>query len=270
MLAARPAAVAISLLPFRFPWREQVYIGWVGLRGAVPIILALFPVMYGIENARLYFNVAFFVVLVSLVVQGWTVAPVARWLRLETPPPVEPAQRVTLDVPGHYEHEMVSFRVDTGSLVAGRDLSEFRIPGTARLMAVLRNGMPFADPDARLAEGDYVCFLARPNDVQALGQLFDPHTAPAHLEEHRYFGDFTLNGDAKVGDLAGVYGVEVSPQLAPLSLEQYLSRTFHGRASVGDTVTLGAAKLVVREIEHGRVTRVGLRLPLPSRADEQA
>ncbi|OGA72668.1 MAG: K+/H+ antiporter [Betaproteobacteria bacterium RIFCSPLOWO2_12_FULL_66_14] len=270
MLAARPVAVALSLLPFRFPWREQVYIGWVGLRGAVPIVLALFPMMYGIENARLYFNVAFFVVLVSLLVQGWSVSTTARWLGLELPPPIEPAQRVTLDVPGHYEHEMISFRVDSGSMVAGRDLGEFRLPETARIMTVLRNGIPVADHGIRLAEGDYVCLLARPKDVQHLGQLFNPHTAPAHLEVQRYFGDFTLNGDALVGDLASVYGLAVSPQIAQISLEQYLSRTFHGRASIGDTVTMGAAKLVVREMQDGKVTGVGLRLPLPSPDNEQS
>ena len=100
MLVARPAAVVASQLPFRFPWREQVFIGWVGLRGAVPVVLGLFPVMYGVEDARLYFNVAFFIVLVSLVLQGWTIAPAARLLRLEVPPSPEPLQRLTLDMPG--------------------------------------------------------------------------------------------------------------------------------------------------------------------------
>lgn len=96
MLVARPVAVMVGLLPFRLPWREQLFISWVGLRGAVPVVLALFPLIYGTEHARLYFNVAFFIVLVSLLLQGWTIAVTARWLRLEVPPAIEPLQRVSM------------------------------------------------------------------------------------------------------------------------------------------------------------------------------
>ncbi|MBS0003411.1 MAG: potassium/proton antiporter, partial [Thioalkalivibrio sp.] len=86
ILVARPLAVGVCLLPFHFPWREQLFIAWVGLRGAVPIILALFPLLAGLDLAEYFFHVVFFVVLISLLVQGWTVAPVARWLQLELPP----------------------------------------------------------------------------------------------------------------------------------------------------------------------------------------
>ena len=82
---ARPIAVFLSLVPFHFPKKDQVFISWVGLRGAVPIILALFPWLAGMPDEHLYFDVAFVVVIVSLVVQGWSIVPVARWLKLEVP-----------------------------------------------------------------------------------------------------------------------------------------------------------------------------------------
>ena len=261
MLVARPVAVLASLLPFQFPWREQLYIGWVGLRGAVPIVLALFPAMYGVEDARLYFNVAFFIVLVSLLLQGWTIAPAARLLRLEVPPQTEPLQRVTLDMPGHFEHEILGYEVQAGSLVAARDLGTLELPAGMQVMAVMRDGVPQSlAPALRFAPRDYVYVLARPEALAGVNKLFDPHQAPERLEEHHYFGDFVLNGDALLGDLADVYGLEIAAGDSGKTLADYLDQRFHGRVVVGDRASLGQAALVVREMQDGRVSRVGLKL----------
>lgn len=262
ILVARPLAVVLSLAPFRFPLREQAFIGWVGLRGAVPVVLALFPFMYGAEDARLYFDVAFFIVLVSLFLQGWTIAPAARLFGVEVPPSTEPAHRVTLDMPGHYEHEILSYEVPAGSFAGEHRLGEIELPGTARIIAVMRDGAPQAlDPGFALQPGDYVHLLSRPKNIPALNRLFDPHRAPERLDERRYFGDFVLNGDAVLADLGAVYGFEVPAAHASHTLAEYLDRRSHGRVVVGDRAPLGtAAELVVREIQDGRVTRVGLKL----------
>ena len=261
ILVARPLAVFACLAPFRFPWREQVYIAWVGLRGAVPVVLALFPMMYGADNARLYFNVAFVIVLVSLLVQGWTIAPAARLLRLEVPPSVEPQQRLTLDVPGHFEHEILGYPVQPGSLVCGRDLATLELPEGLQVMAVMRDGVPQPlRPGLELVPGDYVYVLTQASGLAEANRIFDPHQAPARLEEHQYFGDFVLEGDALLGDLANVYGFEIPPNDAPKSLAKYLDELFHGRVVVGDRAALGSAVLVVRDIRDGKVRRVGLKL----------
>ena len=261
MLVARPLAVVLSLLPFRLPWREQVLISWVGLRGAVPVVLALFPLIYEAEHARLFFNVAFFIVLVSLLLQGWTIRPAARWLQLEVPPVTEPLQRVTLDIPGHFEHEILCYEVRPGSPIAGRDFGELELPEDKQVMAVMRDGVPQAlRAGLRFGAGDYVYLLARPKSLARLSMLFDPHVEPERLEEHRYFGDFVLNGDAVAGEVAAVYGFEVPAGAAEQTLAQYLDEVFRGRVVVGDRLPLGGAQLVVREMEDGRVTRVGLRV----------
>ena len=261
MLVARPAAVAASLLPFRFPWREQLFISWVGLRGAVPVVLALFPVMYGVQDARLYFNVAFFIVLVSLVLQGWTIGPAARLLRVEVPPSVEPLQRLTLDMPKHFEHEILGYQVQAGSLAAARDLGTLELPEGTQIMAVMRDGAPQPlRPELGFKPGDYVYMLAQPKFLAQANKVFDPHQAPERLEEHRYFGDFVLNGDATLGDVADVYGLDVPQGYAGQTLAAYLDERFHGRAVVGDRASLGNAVLVVREMQEGRVSRVGQKL----------
>lgn len=89
ILVARPVAVATCLAPFRFAPREQAFVAWVGLRGAVPIILAMFPMLAGLPHAREMFNVAFCVVLVSLTFQGWTLPAAARRLGVEREPHVQ-------------------------------------------------------------------------------------------------------------------------------------------------------------------------------------
>lgn len=261
MLVARPAAVLVSLVPFRFPWLEQVFISWVGLRGAVPVVLALFPLAYGVADARLYFNVAFFIVLVSLLLQGWTIAPAARLLRLEVPPSAEPQQRVTLDMPGHFEHEILGYRVQEGSLAAARAPGELGLPEDVRVMAVMRDGKTQSlETMGALAPGDYVYVLTQPKLLPAINKVFDPHQAPERLEEHLYFGDFVLNGDAALGELGMAYGVAIPPEHAAKTLAQYLDERFRGRVVVGDRAPLGNALLVVREIQDGRVRLVGLKL----------
>ena len=90
MLLARPLAVVLCLTPLGFPWREQAFVASVGLRGAVPIVLAMFPWLAGLDQAYLYFDIAFVVVLCSLVLQAPVLGALARWLGLQAPAPVPP------------------------------------------------------------------------------------------------------------------------------------------------------------------------------------
>ena len=258
---ARPLAVFVSLLPFHFPWRERVFISWVGLRGAVPIILATFPLLAGVSNAGLFFHVAFVVVLVSLVVQGWTIGAAAKWLRLEVPPTPGPAQIMDLDVAGQFNLELIGYRLKPGSPALGLPLSHLPLPQDTQIAGVVRGGrlthVPSTEP---LQPGDYVYVLSQPGTLPALGRVFAEAEAPARLEDQEFFGEFVLNGDARLADLAAVYGFDLPQGTEEMTAAELLARRFSQRPVVGDRARLGRVELVAMEMDRGRVAKVGLNL----------
>ncbi len=122
MLVARPLAVFLCLAPFRFNWREKIFIAWTGLRGAVAIFLASIPMLVGLSKAYLYFDVAFVVVIISLLLQGWTLAAAARRLHVALPRADRGPRRVELDLPGQLEQQLVGYSVRPKSLYFRRGL----------------------------------------------------------------------------------------------------------------------------------------------------
>lgn len=262
MFVARPLAVWLCLLPFHFPWREQVFIAWVGLRGAVPIILALFPLLAGIPEAPLILDVAFFVVLISLTVQGWTIPTLARRLRLQVPPAPEPTERYDLGVKPEAQHALFGFRLAADAHFVGTDVKALRLPGEARPVAVLRAGKALQPDDAGgLAPDDTLYVLAPAATGAALSDLLATPAAPSYLEKRQFYGDFMLNGDAPLDLVTAQYDLPLPEALAGLSLAQYLTQKLHGRPVVGDRARLGKLEFVVRTITNGRITQVGLRIP---------
>ncbi|MGB2973632.1 MAG: potassium/proton antiporter [Candidatus Competibacter sp.] len=267
ILIARPVAVAVCLLPFRFNWRERVFIGWIGLRGAVPIILALFPWLAGLEYYRLYFNVAFFIVLLSLVIQGWTVAPMARWLKLQVPPSASAlARRLRLDVPAGLDYELLSYWVTGDSPAIGRAWAELILPEGVRLVGLIRNGrMIDSDAELRLQDDDHVFLLGRAADLALLDPWFAAsERLPEYLEPSRFFGEMALDAEASMADIALLYGLKPDPEAAVGTLEGYLNRQFDNPV-VGDRARVGRVEFVVREMRGKRITKVGMRLNVTER-----
>ncbi|MEX2517663.1 MAG: potassium/proton antiporter [Gammaproteobacteria bacterium] len=261
MLVARPLAVFLSLLPFSAPWREQVFISWVGLRGAVPIILAIFPLLAGLENAQVYFNVAFIVVVSSLVLQGWTMSSLARVLNLQVPATAKPMQRVELDIPVASGYELVTYQPNDANWLIGSPLSQLRLPDEARLVAVVRgNGLLMVDETVNLQSGDCLYLLTDHSALEQLNKLFATDAVPAGILEQQFYGEFVIDGKAFLNDIAMTYGLKIPADIGALTAADYLAICSRQKPVVGDRVKLDSIELVVRAIADGKITKVGISL----------
>ncbi|SDU17158.1 potassium/proton antiporter [Halopseudomonas salegens] len=261
ILVARPIAVLICLAPFVFAWRERAFIAWVGLRGAVPIILAIFPLLAGLEQAQLLFNVACVVVLVSLLLQGVSLPLAARWCRVEIPPQPVPLQRTSLDTVIDADYEVLIYQLDNANWCVGSKLRELTMPGETRIAALFR-GSELLHPkgSTRLALHDVICVIGRAKDLPALSKLFSKTHKPRHLEDRSFFGDFILEGDAHLGDVGRFYGFSVPDDLAGLTLADFFYRHFGRHPVVGDRLTWEGHIWVVAAMDNDIILKVGLKL----------
>lgn len=254
---ARPFAVWLCLIPFGFTRAETTFIAWVGLRGAVSILLAILPIMAGLENGQLLFNSAFIIVLVSLVVQGWTIRPMARKLDLIVPPHLGAVNKVELELPGHAQHELLVYRVTKGSPVEQGE----RIPRWARPALTVREGKSMQSHESgRLKVGDYVYIFTTPRYINLLDRLF---AQPVMLtrKDRRYFGDLAVDPDKPVSDLAAYYGVALRSGEESLTVAELIAKRLGSTVVRGDRILLGPIELVVRETDDdGAATSVGLAL----------
>jgi cell volume regulation protein A len=257
----RPLTVMLTLWPFGFNRRELGFISWVGLRGAVPIVLALFPIIANLPEAQLVFHAAFFIVLVSLLVQGTTLTPLARKLRLEIPANGEPYRRLPLDTPAAGDHELMLFPLRGENWETPRVLGQLRFPENTAVAGVFRNRVCLQPKaDLEVSSGDMVAMFATPSVLKELGKSLSGRHTPKYLAERAFFGDFVLNGDALLGDVEQVYGIEFNELPPELSLAECFARRTKGHPVVGDTVVLGPVTLVARATEADEVTKVGLKM----------
>ena len=170
---ARPLVAGLILLPFRYSLRDTAYVGWVGLRGAVPIILATYPILAGALGAERMFDVVFFIVVVNALVPGMTVPWVTRRLRLESAEPPPPPAILEIESMQPLQGELMSFYVDEALLVAGVPMAELPFPEGAAATLVVR-GQELIAPrgGTELRNGDYVFVFCRPEDKPFIQLLF--------------------------------------------------------------------------------------------------
>jgi cell volume regulation protein A len=209
-----------------------------------------------LPKAEIYFNIAFVVVLASLLIQGWSIGWAARLFHVALPRHDHMPRRVELDLPGQLELEIVGYPVGTNSPYLRRGL----LPSWARPTLVVRDQKILSPPEADpVRPGDYVYLLAPPEKAQALDRFFVSLPPPARPDP-LLLGDFFVTGEHTLGELAEIYGLTIAEEEKGTTLADHFAK--HGRrvARPGDTLPLGEIALVVHHVADGHIVSIGLRL----------
>ncbi len=264
IFVARPLAVVLSTFPFRFHWKELTFMSWVGLKGAVPITLATFPLMFGTpENplqAPLLFDVVFFIVVVSLAVEGATLVPVARWLGLERPRAPEPPVTLEISSLRHVHGEIVDYAIGEDSRAAGRMVKNLALPEGA-VIALIARGDHIIPPQGNtlVQAGDHVILVLRPGMQPLVNHIFGRSrdvrgTIPAAME-------FPLRGATSLAELEEAYGVRINAPPKCSLAEVIRNELGDSEASLGRAVRFGPLALrAVRFSRDGAIEIVGMSI----------
>jgi potassium/hydrogen antiporter len=250
-----PAAAALRLHP-----RDVTLVAWVGLKGAVPIILATFPLLFGLPSGPLLFNVVFFVVLVSAFTQGWSLPVVARRLGLQQPAEPEPPVSLEITSLRDVDADIVDYVVGDSSRAANRLVRELALPESV-VVAMISRAERLIPPrgSTRVLPGDHVFLVMQPGlrplvdrvFIQDTGGVEDP--LPALVE-------FPLMADMTVAELWEFYGIRLGAS-GDSSLGDVIRGRLGPEAAVGSVIIVDGVMLYVRAMADEEITVVGLAIP---------
>ncbi|MHC1739008.1 MAG: potassium/proton antiporter [Ignavibacteriaceae bacterium] len=172
IFVARPISVFISLLPFGYTIKEKLLVSWVGLRGAVPIVLATFPLLYGIERSYLIFNVVFFVVITSSLLQGWSLNVVAKWLGLSLPFAGKKKMQLEFSNEMQGDTDIVEIIVPGNSDMIGKQIVDLNFPEDTRIILIVRDNHNIVPSGSTLIEeGDILTILINKQNTSAIHDI---------------------------------------------------------------------------------------------------
>ncbi|OPH35237.1 potassium/proton antiporter [Moraxella equi] len=204
LFVARPFAVATSLVPFGFRSREIGFISWVGLRGAVPITLAILPIMSGVEGAGLAFNVVFGVVILSLLAQGATIPFMAKRFKVWLPTDNEPKAEHEIWVGDNANITLYEFEVKMGAFAIGRHperiSSKISLDGVSVFALVRNERLLSIHDDTILQVGDVVWYAMSADVAPNIAKIFN-NSVSEYQKTSEFYGDWLLSPHVKVADL---------------------------------------------------------------------
>lgn len=172
MFLARPLATFLSTSFFGYKPKQNIFLSWAGLRGAVPIILATYPIVAGVESGSQIFNVVFFIVLTSALIQGATIAPLAKWLHLSGPLREAPTHSLELVSLGKANAEIMEFQTNEATPIVGQTLQSIEFPASALISAIVRDD-ELVTPvgETVINAGDYLYILVSRKEKRILKQM---------------------------------------------------------------------------------------------------
>ncbi|MDZ7780605.1 MAG: potassium/proton antiporter [Gemmatimonadota bacterium] len=258
IVVARPAAVFLTLVPFRFALREMAFLSWAGLKGAIPIILAIYPLLAGVPEGRLIFDVVFFAVLLSALVHGWTLPPVAQWLGVREEHP--PAPPISLEITSlrDVDGDIVDYLVEPDSLAADRFVRELALPESAVIAMIVRDAEIIAPRGSTsIRPGDHVFVVLKPGVRSVVDRAFAP--SPRPVAERAVELAFPLDATATVAEVEEFYGVHLDPN-PDRRLGDLLSERLGDRLAEGAEIEAGEVRLAVRTLVDGVVTEVDIEV----------
>ncbi len=278
ILIARPLAVYSSVKPFKFKDREIGFISWVGLRGAVPITLAILPVMAGVDGAFMLFDIAFGVVVLSLVLQGTTIPFMANIFKVRIPNNKDPEAEHEVWVSDKASITLYEFEVKQGAFAIGRHpkgISMRISPDEISIFALIRNQkIVIVDEDTKLKFGDRVWYAMRGNHAGQIARIFNDITINRKAIDD-FYGDWLLSPSAKLEDLPFSNDVMSSTSLTAKlksksdnaaslwqkTVAEYIKASLETAPVSGDTVAINNEwSLVIKEVDDkGKLRSVGLK-----------
>ncbi|HGO6533611.1 TPA: potassium/proton antiporter [Neisseria gonorrhoeae] len=266
MLVARPLAVFGGLWKFNYSLREKAYISWLGLRGAVPISLAMMPLVMGVPNSHLLFDVAFAVVVLSLLIQGTTIPVMARLLKVAMPNKPEPKDTHDIWLAEKEIVRMSAFKVVAESEAEGHHpdtVEPISDSFDARCFALIRNGSRIEmQSDTVLQAEDLAWYILPDGKVDKMAKYFT-ETGIGVRENFDFFGEFVVSPAARSGDLALAYGLKLEAGEEGLSLAELFDKRSDSQEPVeGDRIDIGGFMLTAKEVDGGgNIGSMGLKVP---------
>ncbi|SLJ84321.1 potassium/proton antiporter [Psychrobacter sp. DAB_AL43B] len=279
ILVARPVAVYTSVKPFKFKDREIGFISWVGLRGAVPITLAILPVMAGIDGAFMLFDIAFGVVVLSLILQGTTIPIMANLFKVRIPSNKDPEAEHEVWVSDRASITLYEFEVKSGAFAIDRHpmgISKRISSDEISIFALVRRQhIVIVEETTKLKFGDRVWYAMRGNHASQIAKIFNDTTLN-HKAIDDFYGDWLLSPSVKLGDLPFFTGIMTSESLVDKlkskpedssksmweqTVAEYVIDNLDIKPVSGDTVAISDEwSLVIKEVDDkGKLRTIGLK-----------